>query len=640
MNKYLLALIFSIIVCSPAFSQESLSDTLCIQEVEITEARKKYEVGALIETIDTLHKELLESGSLADAISRLTPIYIKQDAGGLATISIRGTSPDHVAVMFGGINLNSLTLGHSNLSNIPMFLFDDIEIHYGSGSAVYGTDAIGGSLHLNTSPKWTKGTKVVLQQDLASFNSYFTGAKVYVGNGKWESVTKFYRFSKKNDFPFKNLMAYDFEKQEYLDDTTRNAAIENYGLLQEFNYKFSKGRYFTLKAWYDHNYHEIQSNMSANAYSTGSFEDISNESVRVVANYFHIAGKNKVTTSLGYIRDHQIYNAVKENAISTNRAIADVDVERKFSYGGSLKTGLKYAFIVPDVYTYEDGLTEQRADLYVSYQQRLLKKLKVSANLRQGLVTGNKVPFAPSLGFNYAMWRSDTKSLKLRGSIGRSYKIPTFNDRYWGTQGNPDLKPEVGMNCELGTDFNIYQGKNTFKAKLTGYFLDINDWIQWRPMGGDWYPVNIRRVHSSGIETQLKSVIKLKNYTLKLGANYSLNKVIAKEEYGTENKNVGNQLSYTPLHNGNAYFDILYRDWHLNTDAAYTGERFVLEGGENSLQGYALVNMTLGKRLRFQKHIISINGMVYNLFNQEYQNEQFYAMPGRNYRISIRFTFN
>ena len=91
---------------------------------------------------------------------QFTPIYLKANAGGLSTIRIRGTAADHTSVNFGGININSLTLGQSDFSRIPVYLFDGIDLQYGSSSAVNGSGAIGGSVYLGLSSEWTDGSRV------------------------------------------------------------------------------------------------------------------------------------------------------------------------------------------------------------------------------------------------------------------------------------------------------------------------------------------------------------------------------------------------------------------------------------------------------------------------------------------------
>ena len=205
---------------------QTMDTIVLLDDVELTVKKQKFLVGSKIETVDSVRLSAVSSGSLTDMINRYLPIYIKQDAGGLSTIRFRGTSPDHTAIMFGGLNINSLTLGHSNMSNIPMFLFDDVKVQFGSSSSLYGTDAIGGSIQLDSKLKWNNGFNVEIQQDIASFGSYFTGLKFGYSNSKIQySIKAFYQY-KKNDFPFLNTAVRDFEKDKFVDDVQKNASIK------------------------------------------------------------------------------------------------------------------------------------------------------------------------------------------------------------------------------------------------------------------------------------------------------------------------------------------------------------------------------------------------------------------------------
>ena len=64
---------------------------------------------------------------------------------------------------------------------------------------------------------------------VGSFGERMYGSKIYAGNGKFESITRLYYYYRKNDFPFLNTVAYDFENKSYKKDKQQGAAIENMG---------------------------------------------------------------------------------------------------------------------------------------------------------------------------------------------------------------------------------------------------------------------------------------------------------------------------------------------------------------------------------------------------------------------------
>ncbi len=117
-----------LVITSSAFAQQSNpADTIMLHEVVTYALLKKYQAGAKIESIPVDQMIIGQTGSIDQLLMRFTPVYLKSNAGGLSTIHLRGTSPNHTSVNFGGININSLTLGHSNMSEVPVFLFDEID---------------------------------------------------------------------------------------------------------------------------------------------------------------------------------------------------------------------------------------------------------------------------------------------------------------------------------------------------------------------------------------------------------------------------------------------------------------------------------------------------------------------------------
>ena len=643
LKKYLGTIVAVYLLSNFAYGQ-SLQDTVInLDEIQIVAKKDKYLVGSKIEKIDSLKLQSASGESLAGVINNFLPIYVKQDAGGLATIRFRGTSPDHTAIMFNGININSLTLGHTNISSVPTFLFNDIKVQFGSSSSLYGSDAIGGSIQLGSSPNWNRGLSLAIQQDLGSFQSYFSGLKVSYSNSKFSYSIKGYREEKKNDFPFLNTAVRDFDKSEYIKDTSKNTAKANYGFLQEMAFRFSDKFQTFLNVWYEDNWHQIQPNMSANYYG-GSFSEIQNNHLRLVSGFKYYLGKHKLTADFGYVYDYQIYNKIDNEIISTNRVITNVNYFNKDFFKGDFNIGLNYLYIKPDVYAYDKNLKEDRIEAFLAYKRTFFKKLTASLNLRETIVLDYESQFTPSIGLNYTLLNSAEQVLDSKFSVSRSYKIPTFNDRFWQVDGelvgNPDLLPENGINYELGTKYELKNKSNGLKLGLTGFYMNVDQWIQWVPKGdGNWYPDNKDKVHSKGVELTVETLHKISKIELNSGVSYSFNKVILVKDYSNPNSSsIGKQLAYSPEHMGRVFLSADYKKWYLIVSSSYTGQRF--NEKYEILEDYFLLNASIGKSIRLKKHKFVFNFKTNNILNNAYQNQKLYAMPGRNYLISIKYSLN
>ncbi len=613
---------------------QSLDTLLTIQEVQVTANKDQYLVGSKIETLDSAKLNAVSGESLTEILNLYFPIYVKQNAGGLATIRFRGTSPNHTAILFNGININSLTLGHSNLSNIPVFLFDEVKVQYGSSSSLYGSDAIGGSIYLGNNPEWDKGFNMGLQQDVASFGSYFSGLKLGYSNKNIQYSIKLFYQKKKNDFPFLNTAVKDFEKDEFVKDTQKNATLSNYGVLPELYFKVSDKMFYYLKLWYEDNWHQIQPNMSANYYG-GSFAEIQNKNLRLISGFKYYSGIHKITTDFGYVYDYQLYDKNHEQIISTNSFIVNLNYFNTRFLNGDLNSGVNYTHIKPNVYAFESNIKENRVDIFASYKRELIPRMSMALNLRESIVSDYKSQFSPSIGLDYLFVNSSNQTFNCKFSVSNSYKIPTFNDRYWYPNGNPDILPEKGMNYEFNIKYKFTRNKNCFHIGLTGFLMEVDNWIQWVNLD-IWRPQNIKKVQNKGIELHFENTVQFSRSRLNSGINYSLTKAIEVKSYNNQSTSTGKQLIYTPKHIGNAFITLDYRKWHLLTNASYTGERF--NESYKTLDGYFLLNTSLGKNFHFKKNIISVNFKLNNLLNKAYQNQELYAMPGRNYAVSIKYS--
>ncbi|RIJ47932.1 TonB-dependent receptor [Maribellus luteus] len=628
-------------VCAAGQEQFTLLDTVHVEEVVSYGKLNRYQSGAKIVTLPANRFFLGQDGNMEQLLSRTMPIAFKANAGGLSTIRIRGTAPDHTSINFGGINLNSLTLGHSNASNLTMYLFDNIGVQYGSASSVNGSGSIGGAIHLGLQNNWTDGFKGEARISNGSFGEQFYGTKLFVGNGKFESVTRAYYYYKKNDFKFTNPNYRDFENQVFeIEDTQRNADVKNYGFLQEFNYKFEKDRFFIFNVWAEKNWHLVQQNMQSNLSNPDKREEYQDNHIRVWTGYKNRKNPLKFEINGGYVYDNAEYNTNEQDTISTQRIIGEAFLEHDFASNASYKVGVKAIRIRPKVYAYSKTLDyEDRLDFYASYYHRLFNKLTATLNLRQGFVTDYDVPFTPSVGMNYLAVSKEKYILNFSGNIARSYRVPTFNDRFWVPGGNPDLAPERGMNYELSTKWSYCVGNTSGNISVNAFFMDVDDWILWRNGGSFWYAENVQKVESKGIEFMTDWSYTVAGVKTRSGLNYSYTSTNRVKSLNQTNA-IGRQLEYVPKHLANFFTSSIYKKFDFSIDGIFKGEQFTDEEEKNILDACFLLNFAVGYKLSINnENRLGITGMLNNVLDTDYQSSWGYAMPGINYRLSITYNF-
>jgi len=78
--------------------------------------------------------------SLADRLQWESPVAVRANApGALSTVSSRGAGPARTAVVWEGVNLQSTMNGVVDVSLLPVWPEDRIEIQYGGQSAAQNT---------------------------------------------------------------------------------------------------------------------------------------------------------------------------------------------------------------------------------------------------------------------------------------------------------------------------------------------------------------------------------------------------------------------------------------------------------------------------------------------------------------------
>lgn len=636
-------IVILLVLSAGVWGQEpfTLLDTVVLDEVVSYGHLQKFQSGAKIEQLSTGQLSRVQDGSLEALLSRSLPIAFKTDAGGLSTIRIRGTGSSHTSVNFGGIDLNSLTLGQSNFSNVPVYLFDEIGVQFGSASSVNGSGSIGGAIHLGLRKHWTHGFRAEARLAHGSFGEQLYGTKLFAGNGRFESVTRAFYYFKTNDFPFLNTTYRDFENGVFeVEDRQRNASVERYGVLQELNYRFQSGEYLFADVWLEHDWRLNQQNMQTNLNNPDYRESYKDRHLRIWAGYKNRRNPLKFEINGGYVFDDAVNNGNSIDTIRTERLVAEAFIEHDLRSNAGYKIGAKAARIRPMVYAYNNTIDyENRVDVYASYYRRLFNRLQLTLNLRQGFVTDYKVPFTPSLGINVLSLSRETYVLNFTGSVSRSYRVPTFNDRFWVPGGNPNLDPEQGSSYELGSKWSYCTGDVSGNIKLNAFLMQIDNWILWKNGGSYWYAENVQKVESKGLELMTDWNYRLFGLEISTGLNYSYTSTQRLESLNQTNA-LNRQLEYVPLHSGNAFHTTKWKRLAVTIDGSYTGEQYTDEENHNILDPYVLLNLVAEYRLEPDaSNRILFSGSVNNLLNTSYQSSWGYAMPGISYRLSMTYHF-
>ncbi|MBL0342423.1 MAG: Plug domain-containing protein [Bacteroidetes bacterium] len=179
-------------------------------------------------------------------MSQLFIFYKNIQFCGSATISSRGTEARHNVVLWNGFNINSSSLGLSDLSLIPSFISDEITLLHGGSGPVNGNSALGSTIILgNTDPEFLKKNRIGVNIETGSFGKYL-GSFMYKTENKYaSSKTILFYNQAENNFEFVN-----FTHREKPVVKQKNASYKNYGILQNLDFKLNQKNILSLGLWY------------------------------------------------------------------------------------------------------------------------------------------------------------------------------------------------------------------------------------------------------------------------------------------------------------------------------------------------------------------------------------------------------
>ncbi len=622
-----LGMLCTLVLCAAHLRAQN--DTTVLAPVEIYGIRlTPYATGAKVTVLSLDNSVQTLAAKLANEASLYFKNYGNEQ---LSTISFRGTTASQTAVLWNGINVNSPTLGQTDFSIVPMFLFDEVLIQYGAASALVGTDAIGGSVSLKSkTPIYSKGFNAMFYQLLGSFGRVASGIKFNGGNDKWNFATSLYSFKIENDFPY-NSPAVGYRRRQ------ENAAVSNEGLRQEIAYKINETQQVSIEGIYAHNFRHNQPTVT----NSGANETLDNKQLRFALHYDLASALGVMRATLAHIRDEQEYTDDVSSLISTNQWTALLNVDKQLSGKMNLRWGGSASQYKAKGDNYPLGLAENRYDIFVSLLYQLTPFWQLSTNLRQTFYDLSYAPFAPSLGTQVKLHESTGSKLNLRGQSARAFRIPTLNDRYWLPGGNQQLKAEDAWQIEGGIIWEKQIRYTKVFADLSYYKTQTTNMIVWLPNeNSNWTPINLQEVEIDGIESNLSTSTPLGKSQLNANLSYSFTKSI--NEKGIDGSTIGKQLPYVPVHSGRLMLSASHSDWTIMLRNNYTSMRFIsLENSKRqALDAYFLMDAELDKEWQWNKILITSRVQVNNLFNLYYENFAKHAMPGRNFSMSISIHLN
>lgn len=106
-----------------------------------------------VRVIDRTEINRLNAGTAADLLERTGEIFVQRSQAGGGSPVLRGLESSRVLLLMDGMRMNNLIYRSGHLQNVITIdggALENVEILYGSGSTVFGSDALGGAMNFQT----------------------------------------------------------------------------------------------------------------------------------------------------------------------------------------------------------------------------------------------------------------------------------------------------------------------------------------------------------------------------------------------------------------------------------------------------------------------------------------------------------
>ncbi len=606
--KKSLVLLFSSYGCF-LFGQETAIDTVYVFDNQMSKVK-------LFHKVNTIRPEDARKNStnLSEILRFQSPVYIKENGrGAVSSPSFRGTTAGHTAFVWNGININSQFLGQGDVNNIPSMGFDQLDVKAGSVGVIYGSGAIGGTIHLNNSLEFNKGMQASLFSEAASFGTYNNFAKTSFSNNK---------------FSFKFSGNYSVSENDYAVEESRNYINRN-GEYANTNFNFAAA----YKIAPHHQVSWISEFFNGTQHFPVFFESqtktkYETQNVRSLLVWDWNTSKLNNVFRAAYTEENFQYFDNISNPKSSGGTGKNYILKNDFNYFLSPKWNLNIIgeFQVNKGEGYMSGIksiSRNVGSLAGLLRYFATKDLRFEAGIKKDFVEGYSTPTLLSFSGNWNV----VKWYNLNLNAAKNFRYPSFNDLYWQPGGNTNLKPETAYQFDMKNQFT-FAG---IKLTLTPYYIRITDMITWLPGNMGYYsPVNTSKVQSYGLESQVEYERKFSKHVLRSNLGYSYTK--------STNLETDKQMMYVPLHKFFGNVDYRYSFMKVYVQGMYNGLTYAdsEEKRSDAIEPYFVMNA--GASGTFLKHY-TIGGKVNNIFNEIYQTTAFYPLPKRNYSVYLNINF-
>ena len=465
----LLALLY--LIGSAAIAEDRVTETVTVTASRLPLSLNQ--IGAAVTVIDQETIRNQGAQTLADLLLGYPGISVSRQGpnGTLTQVRMRGAEANHVLVLIDGVEANDVTQGSEfNFAQFPIDQIERIEITRGPQSALWGSDALAGVIHITTRPDSSNKPRTALTTALGNRDANRIG--IEWGN-RWNNHQLNLGFNHSSS-PKQNIARIGSER----DSSSQRTAM--LGIRSDFHNALR----------FDAQMRHTQSQVDFDAIdfsSTGLPTDGDNHTdsegwLGSLALRHQVS--DQFAQSLSY-QGSQSTNHTQDQTYGANRSEGN---KRKLQWLGqwqSSQHGIsaalereteRYAFSAAPDFFGDPNQSRRTEQTGISLEYLFtLSSLTSTLSVRND----DNSDFGNASSFQ---WQTriapDAWPFSISAALGKGIKNPSFIERfgyYTSFLGNPDLDPESSESWDIG--LHVGDAESAFRFSLHVYASELNNEI-------------------------------------------------------------------------------------------------------------------------------------------------------------------
>lgn len=643
-----------IFLISIPFSPYAQEKEVTLEEVVVTATRDVQEIRKVPANVTVITREEIEHSQMKTTVDLLREevgVVVRDllGTGKNVTVDIRGfgeTAPQNILVLVDGRRVNEIDLSGVDWTQIPLDHIERIEILRGSGTVLYGDNAVGGVINIITK----RPGETFSGETRVTGGSYHYNKETGSVSGKWGPLSA-------------TLSAGYTGTEGYRDNGFLRAKDVGGKVLYDLNENISLN--------FSGGFHQDDTGLPggltrAEIHQLGRQATVRPGDKAETEDWYSSLGGRAKFGNLGRIeidlsyRHREVEDFFRSFSFEDRRNLGTWGFTPRYTletslgpFPNKLTVGFDYYDSESTVFS-DSAFGSNRLDVkktskgaYLLDEFSILSNLMLSLGYRTEWVIfdlSQEIPpskdqtrdreSAWNMGLDYLFGKKSSAFL----SVKRSFRFPVSDEliQFFPVfQVNPNITPQTGYHYEAGIRYSL---TDKIEGTLTLFWIDMKDEILYNPV--TFTNENFPKTRRQGVEVgaSLNPVS-----WLRVWANYGFMKPTLRREPFS-----GNDIPSVPRHKGSVGGEINFgKGFLLNSRMNIIGSSHLISDFANRfgrLDCYHTVDARLSYSWKGLKAFVGVN----NLFDRKYSEygavnflgtQSFFPSPERNFIGGISYTF-